>query len=59
MDIKTEISKRANLFTNLCISQCRKVDMLTDSSIKNPYLRKNIDASKFLIYDGQRKKKIV
>ena len=32
----------------------RKVDLLTNSSIKNPVLRKNIDATKVLIYDGQR-----
>jgi uncharacterized protein len=31
----------------------RKVDLLTDSSIRNPYLRKSIDATKILIYDGQ------
>lgn len=31
----------------------RKVDMLTDSSIKNPYLRKSIDSTKILIYDGK------
>jgi uncharacterized protein len=30
----------------------RKVDLLTDSSIRNPYLRKSIDATKILIYDG-------
>jgi uncharacterized protein len=28
-----------------------KIDLLTDSSIKNPYLRKNIDSTKVLIYD--------
>ncbi|MDO5664010.1 MAG: nucleotidyltransferase domain-containing protein [Bacteroidia bacterium] len=32
----------------------RKVDLLTDSSIKNPYLRKSINATKVLIYDGKR-----
>ncbi len=31
----------------------RKVDLLTDSSIKNPYLKESIDATKVLIYDGQ------
>lgn len=31
----------------------RKVDMLTDSSVRNPYLRKNIDLTKVLIYDGK------
>lgn len=32
----------------------RKVDLLTQSSLKNPVLRKNIDATKILIYDGER-----
>jgi predicted nucleotidyltransferase len=31
----------------------RKVDLLIDSSIKNPYLRKSIDSTKILIYDGR------
>ena len=34
----------------------RKVDLLTDSSIKNPYLRKSIDSTKILIYDRKRAK---
>jgi len=34
----------------------RKVDLLTDSSIRNPYLRKSIDSTKILIYDGQSSK---
>jgi hypothetical protein len=37
----------------------RKVDLLTDSSIRNPYLRKNIDSTKILIYDGARQKVLV
>lgn len=37
----------------------RKVDLLTDSSIRNPYLRKSIDSTKILIYDGARKKVLV
>lgn len=32
----------------------RRVDLLTESSIKNPYLRKSIDTTKVLIYDGER-----
>lgn len=32
----------------------RKVDLLTNNSIRNPFLRKSIDASKILLYDGQR-----
>ncbi|MDO9579563.1 MAG: nucleotidyltransferase domain-containing protein [Bacteroidales bacterium] len=31
----------------------RKVDLLTESSIRNPYLRKSIDSTKVLIYDGE------
>jgi predicted nucleotidyltransferase len=37
----------------------RKVDLLTDSSIRNPYLRKSIDSTKILIYDGKRSKVFV
>ncbi len=32
----------------------RKIDLLTDASIRNPFLRKSIDHSKVLIYDGRR-----
>ncbi len=31
----------------------RKVDLLTESSIRNSYLRKSIDSTKVLIYDGE------
>src|SRR5450759_1226663 len=34
----------------------RKVDLLTESSIFNPYLRKSIDSTKVLIYDGSGQK---
>jgi predicted nucleotidyltransferase len=34
----------------------RKVDLLTNSSIKNPILRKNIESTKILIYDGKEQK---
>jgi predicted nucleotidyltransferase len=37
----------------------RKVDLLTESSIHNPYLRKSIDATKILIYDGAKQKALV
>ncbi|MFO7826256.1 MAG: nucleotidyltransferase domain-containing protein [Cyclobacterium sp.] len=30
----------------------RRVDLLTDASIKNPFLRKSIDSTKVLIHDG-------
>ena len=32
----------------------RKVDLLTEASIRNPFLQKNIDATKILIYDRKR-----
>lgn len=31
----------------------RKVDLLTTASIRNPILRKSIDSSKILVYDGE------
>jgi hypothetical protein len=34
----------------------RKVDLLTLSSIKNPILKKNIEATKILLYDGKNQK---
>lgn len=37
----------------------RKVDLLTERSIKNPFLRKSIEATKVLIYDGSRKEVII
>lgn len=30
----------------------KKVDLLTDNSIKNPFLKKNIESTKVLIYGG-------
>jgi predicted nucleotidyltransferase len=37
----------------------RKVDLLTENSIKNPYLKKSIDSTKILIYDGRMQKILV
>jgi len=37
----------------------KKIDLLTYSSIKNPILRKNIDNTKNLIYDGAGKKVLI
>jgi hypothetical protein len=37
----------------------RKVDLLTDSSIRNPFLRKSIDSTKVLIYDGTGEKVLI
>jgi hypothetical protein len=37
----------------------RKVDLLTEESITNPYLKANIDRTKKLIYDREREKVFV
>ena len=37
----------------------RKVDLLTESSIRNPFLKKSIDSTKVLIYDGSGQKVLV
>lgn len=37
----------------------RKVDLLTEDSIRNPYLKMNINRTKKLIYDGEREKVLV
>jgi predicted nucleotidyltransferase len=34
----------------------RKVDLLTDNSMRNPFLRKSIESTKKLIYDRQGEK---
>lgn len=34
----------------------RKVDLLTEDSIRNPYLKSSIDRTKKLIYDGEGEK---
>jgi uncharacterized protein len=34
----------------------RKVDLLTEDSIRNPYLKSSIDRTKKLIYDGKGEK---
>jgi hypothetical protein len=37
----------------------RKVDLLTNTSIRNPYLRKSIDSTKILIYDRSGQKVLI
>jgi predicted nucleotidyltransferase len=43
-----------SLWDNFEIFFHRKVDLLTESSIRNPYLKSAIDLTKTLIYDGTR-----
>ena len=51
--------KLISLWDNFEIFFHRKVDLLTESSIRNPYLQKNIDSTKILIYDGTGQKVLV
>ena len=37
----------------------RKIDLVTESSIKNPVFRKSINATKTLIYDGRGQKILI
>jgi uncharacterized protein len=37
----------------------RKVDLLTESSLRNPYLKSSIENTKVLIYDGTRQEVFV
>jgi len=34
----------------------RKVDLLTSNSLKNPYLKKSINSTRKLVYDGSKEK---
>jgi predicted nucleotidyltransferase len=45
-----------SLWDNFELFFHRRVDLLTESSIKNPYLKNSIDSTKILIYDGTRSK---
>lgn len=51
--------KLISLWDNLEEFFHRKVDLLTESSIRNPYLKKSIDSTKILIYDGEESKVLV
>jgi len=48
-----------SLWDNLEILFKRKVDLLTEDSIRNPYLRTNVERTKKLIYDGKGEKVFV
>jgi hypothetical protein len=46
--------KLVSLWDNLESFLKRKVDLLTESSLRNPYLKTSIENTKVLIYDGTR-----
>jgi len=51
--------KLMSLWDNLESFFKRKVDLLTDASLRNPFLKKNIESTKVLIYDGTRQEVFV
>ena len=51
--------KLISLWDNFELFFHRKVDLLTESSIHNPYLRKSIDSTKILIYEGSGQKVLI
>jgi len=62
IDSKDPIDRGENLLSLWNLFEIffkRNVDLLTDSSIRNPYLRKNIEATKILIYDGSGQKILI
>lgn len=44
--------KLLSLWDNLEAFFHRKIDLLTESSLKNPFLKESIDKTKVLIYDS-------
>ena len=48
-----------SLWNNLEELFKRQVDLLTNNSIQNPFLRDSINATKVLIYDGQKQKVLI
>jgi len=51
--------KLMSLWDNLESFFKRKVDLLTDASLRNPFLKKYIESTKVLIYDGTRQEVFV
>lgn len=49
----------ANVWNGLEALFGRPVDMLTERSLRNPYLRKEVERTKKLIYDGSKRKILV
>ena len=47
------------LWTELELLFGRPVDLLTDTSLQNPFLKREIDATKALVYDGASQKILV
>jgi predicted nucleotidyltransferase len=48
--------KLMNLWDDLELLFNRKIDLLTENSIRNPFLRREIEQTRKLVYDGQSRK---
>ncbi len=48
--------KLMNLWDELELLFNRKIDLLTENSLQNPFLRQEIEQTRKLIYDGQSRK---
>ena len=48
--------KLMNLWDDLELLFNRKIDLLTENSLRNPFLRQEIKQTRKLIYDGQSRK---
>ena len=68
IDLLTEIDepdpiergeKLISLWDSLEVFFQRRVDLLTESSLNNPYLKESIDLTKVLVYDGKRDEVLV
>ena len=47
--------KLINLWDDLELLFNRKIDLLTENSLKNPFLKREIEQTRKLIYDGQNR----
>ena len=54
LKITKSITNRESQSLEKYLQEIGKVDLLTNASIKNPILRKSIDTTKTLIYDGKK-----
>ena len=48
-----------NFWDNLELLFNRKVDLLTDSSLRNPFLKREVEQTKKLIYDRENRKILI
>ena len=51
--------KLMNLWDELELLFNRKIDLLTENSLRNPFLKKEIEQTRKLIYDGQSRKILI